>query len=91
MKQKKLKVLIKEVIKTQAEHAKGYRAAQQNYYDDSILSNFEGYPDDWVTGYKAGLKDARVGKFNDIILKILTSLGELGRNFHVGGWTKFDK
>lgn len=91
MKEKQLKALIKEVVKNQAVYAKGYRSAQQNYYDDNLIGDFTGYPDDWKTGYKAGVRDARMGKFNDMILKILTSLGELGRNFHIGGWTKFDK
>ena len=85
MKEKQLKILIKEVIKNQSVYAKGYRQAQQNYYDENLLSNFTNYPEDWVNGYKEGLRDARMGKFSDNVLKFLTSIGELGRN--VANWT----
>jgi hypothetical protein len=85
VKSSKLKTLIKEVIKSQAVYAKGYRQGQSNYYDDNLLNSYEGYPEDWVTGYKEGIKDARRGKFNDTILKILTSIGELGKN--ISNWT----
>lgn len=69
--------MILEEIKNQAKYALGYRKAQDNYSDRNILQDFTGYSEDFKKGYKDGLRDARIGKFNDAVTNILTNLGGL--------------
>ena len=82
MKKSDLKFLIKEVIKevstsSQAQYAIGYRKGQNNYYDSNVLSDFHGYSEDFIKGYKQGIKDARWGKFNEKVKNFLVSLADI--------------
>lgn len=75
-----VKLLIKETSAVEAQYAIGYRRGESNYKDQNVIRDFTGYSEPFVKGYKQGIKDARMGKFNDVVSKILTSLGDiLGR------------
>lgn len=80
----KLRRYLKEANDPQAQYALGYRRAQNNYYDKNIQSDFTGYGPDFIKGYKAGIKDARYGRFNDAVTKILTGLGDFLGRWNIG-------
>jgi endo-1,4-beta-mannosidase len=67
MKREELKSLIKEVIKEvssdpQMIYLAGYKRGQDNYEDDNVQTDFNGYPEEFVKGYKKGVSKARWGK-----------------------------
>lgn len=80
-----VKKLIKETADPRAQFAMGYRRAQSNYHNEQLLRDFTGYSEPFVKGYKSGVKDARIGKFNDAVLKILTKLGDVLGAKNIGG------
>jgi len=80
----KIHKLLLESLNDRTEYAKAYRQAQENYYDDNVLKDFTGYSDNYIKGYKEGIKDARRGKINDWILKFLTALGDFAGRWNVG-------
>jgi hypothetical protein len=79
-----LRKYLKEASDPQAQFALGYRRAQSNYYDKNLIKDFTGYSENFIKGYKSGIKDARIGKFNDTVLRILTSIGDLMGRWNIG-------
>lgn len=79
-----LRRYLKETADPQAQFAMGYRRAQSNYHDDNIVSDFTGYSESFVKGYKSGIRDARMGKFNNAVLKILTNIGDFLGSWNIG-------
>lgn len=75
---------LKETNDPQAQFALGYRRAQSNYHDGQITKNFTGYSEAFQKGYKSGIRDARMGKFNDAVLKILTNIGDFLGSWNIG-------
>jgi hypothetical protein len=76
-----VKLLLTETSNEQAQYALGYRRGQSNYLDgNGVLRDFTGYSESFVKGYRQGIKDGRMGRFNNAVSKILTSLADvLGR------------
>jgi hypothetical protein len=79
-----LRRYLKETNDPRAQFAMGYRRAQSNYYDKNVQKDFKGYSESFIKGYKSGIKDARYGKFNDTVLKILTAIGSQLGNWNIG-------
>ena len=79
-----LRRYLKETNDAQAQFALGYRRAQNNYYDKNLQSDFTGYSEAFIKGYKSGVRDARMGKFNDVVTKILTGLGDFMGRWNIG-------
>ena len=78
------KILL-EAADPRAQFAMGYRQGQIHYYDKNLIRDFTGYSDNFQKGYKQGIKDARMGKFNEMITKILTGLGDFLGSWNIGG------
>lgn len=80
----RLRRYLKEAADPRAQYAMGYRRGESNYKDDNVQTDFTGYSQEFVNGYKQGIKDARMGKFNHVVLKILTSLGDTLGRWNIG-------
>jgi hypothetical protein len=75
---------LKETNDPRAQFALGYRRAQSNYHDGHITKDFTGYSESFAKGYKSGVRDARMGKFNNAVLKILTNIGDFLGSWNIG-------
>lgn len=85
----KLKSLVGEILveaaDPRAQYALGYRQAQKDYNNETLQSDFTGLPDVYKQGYKHGVRDARLGRFNNAVLRILTSFGDFLGRWNIGG------
>jgi len=79
-----LRRYLKETADPRAQFAMGYRRAQVHYNERNLQKDFTGYSEAFQKGYKSGVKDARVGRFNNAVLKILTSVGEFMGSWNIG-------
>lgn len=84
----KLKTIVTDILfenaNDRAQFALGYRAAQKEYVDDNIRRDFYGFSEMYVKGYKQGIRDARLGRVNDAILRVLTGLGDFLGRWNIG-------
>lgn len=86
--EKNLSRFLKEAADPQAQYALGYRRGQDNYHDKNLQQDFTGYTDFFKKGYVAGVKDAKFGKFNSVITRILTNLGDFLGQWSIGNRSK---
>ena len=79
-----LRTYLKETSDPTAQYAMGYRRAQSNYLDKEVMEDFTGYSEAFIKGYKGGIRDARIGRFNRAVLKVLTSIGDVLGSWNIG-------
>lgn len=88
---KSLRLFVEAINKDEAQFALGYRRGQSNYADKNLQQDFTGYSDAYKKGYQTGIRDARFGKVNGVVTKILVGLGDILGRWNIGNRTNMRK